>query len=92
MTTALEHTAAVASDPREIPHVLEGVVLDGPATLLATMLDRAFLQEAGWDPRTRMLSPPARHRLLGRQVCRAEGCDSTAHHLSARCVTGVSPG
>ena len=94
MTAALEHTAAVAADPREIPHVLEGVVLDGPAALLATMLDRAFLQEAGWDPRTRMLSPPARHRLLGRRVCRAAGCDSTAHHrfrtVCHRCFTRLT--
>ena len=94
MTAALEHTAAVAADPREIPHVLEGVVLDGPAALLATMLDRAFLQEAGWDPRTRMLSPPAWHRLLGRRVCRAAGCDSTAHHrfrtVCHRCFTRLT--
>ena len=69
-------------------------MLDGPAALLATMLDRAFLQEAGWDPRTRMLSPPARHRLLGRRVCRAAGCDSTAHHrfrtVCHRCFTRLT--
>jgi integrase len=94
VTAALGHTAAVVPDSREIPHVLEGVVLDGPATLLATMLDHAFLREAGWDPRTRVLSPPARHRLLGRQVCRAEGCDSTAHHrfrtVCQRCFTRLT--
>ena len=39
--------------------------LQGPAARLAGLLDPAFLAEAGWDPVTRVLSLPARHRLLG---------------------------
>ena len=72
MTAAIEHTAAVAADAREFPHVLDGVVLAGPAARLAVMLDRDFLDAAGWDPAMRVLSAPAQHRLLGRRVCRAE--------------------
>ena len=33
-----------------------------------------LLTGAGWDPVTRVLSPPAGHQLLGRQMCRAGGC------------------
>jgi integrase len=69
----------VTEDAFEIPHVLDGVVLIGPAGRLARMLDRGFLDEAGWDPRTRVLSLPARHRLLGRTVCRVEECARTVH-------------
>ena len=42
------------------------------------MLDPAFLAEAGWDPGSRVLSLPAGHRLLGRTVCRVDGCATTA--------------
>ena len=59
--------------------MLGGVVLIGAAAHLAAMLDRGFLDEAGWDPRTRVLSLPAEHRLLGRKVCRVEGCQNTVH-------------
>ena len=59
--------------------MLDGVVLIGAAARLAAMLDRGFLDEAGWDPRTRVLSLPAAHRLLGRTVCRVEGCQNTVH-------------
>ena len=73
------------------PHVLDGVVLDGAAARLAGMLDRASLEEAGWDPAARILFLPAQHRLLGRQVCRAEGCTGTVHNdcpgVCYRCFT-----
>ena len=76
--------AALAASPAadsgsEFPGVLAGVLLEGPAARLAAMLDRAFLAGAGWDPGSGMLSLPAGHRLLGRVVCRAGGCDATAH-------------
>jgi integrase len=58
----------------EVPHVLDGVVLTGAALVLAGMLDPGFLDEAGWDPRLRVLFLPAEHRLFGRQVCRVPGC------------------
>ena len=62
----------VAGAAGEFPHVLDGVALGGAAARLAAMLDRALLEEAGWDPITRILFLPAQLRLLGRQVCRAE--------------------
>ena len=58
--------------------MLAGVMLDGPAARLAGMLDPAFLAEAGWDPASRVLSLPASHPLLGRTLCRADGCPATA--------------
>ena len=48
------------------------------AARLAGMLDPAFLAEAGWDPAIRVLSLPASHPLLGRTLCRADGCPATA--------------
>ena len=80
--------AALAASPAadsggEFPGVLAGVLLEGPAARLAAMLDRAFLAGAGWDPGSGMLSLPAGHRLLGRVVCRAGGCDATAHGTKA---------
>jgi len=94
VTAAVEQTVAVATDSREFPHVLDGVVLNGPAARLAGMVERDFLDEAGWDPRTRLLSLPAQHRLLGRRVCRADGCERTAHsglpEVCLRCFTRLT--
>ena len=75
---ALPATPA-ASRGRVFPAVLAGAVLDGPAARLAQVTDPAFLAEAGWDPAARVLSLPAAHPLLGRTLCRAEGCPATAH-------------
>ena len=89
--TALARTPPAAGASSEFPHVLDGVVLDGAAARLAGMLDRALLEEAGWDPATRILFLPAQHRLLGRQVCRAERCTGTVHNdcpgVCYRCFT-----
>ena len=91
-TPARTRPAAGAS--AEFPHVLDGVVLDGAAARLAGMLDRAVLEEAGWDPAARILFLPAQHRLLGRQVCRAEGCTGTVHNdcpgVCYRCFTRLT--
>jgi integrase len=85
---------SITGDAVEIPQVLDGVVLDGASARLATMLDPGFLDEAGWDPKTRVLSLPARHRLLGRRVCRAEGCERTVHSglptVCLRCFTRLT--
>jgi hypothetical protein len=67
----------VTTERDEFPHVLAGVALNGAAARLARMLNPKFLDEAGWNPQTRVLSLPAGHRLLGRTVCRAQGCRST---------------
>ena len=64
-------------------HVLAGVELAGPAARLAALMEREFLAEAGWDPVGRVLRLPAGHRLLGRAVCRVDGCETTAHGARA---------
>jgi hypothetical protein len=90
---ALGRSAPVATDCGEFPHVLAGVALDGPAARLARMLDLKFLDEAGWNPQTRILSLPAEHRLLGRLLCRAQGCRNTVQSgltVCYRCVTRLS--
>jgi integrase len=78
----------------EFSHVLDGVVLAGAAARLAGMLDRGFLDEAGWDPRMRVLRFPAQHRLLGRRVCRADGCERSVRDglpaVCLRCFTRLS--
>jgi hypothetical protein len=63
----------------ELPAVLAGTALGGSAARLARMLDHAFLIEAGWDPKARVLSFPSQHRPLGRTLCRVGGCVATAH-------------
>ena len=85
MTGAATVLAAspVAGRRREFPGVLAGIALDGPAARLAGMLDLAFLAGAGWDPVSRVLSLPARHPLLGRTLCRADGCPATVHGTKA---------
>ncbi len=94
LAVPLAGTQAVTSGAVEIPHVLDGVVLDGPAGRLAWMLERGLLDEAGWDPRTRVLSLPAQHRLLGRKVCRVERCTRTVHSglpvVCHRCFTRLT--
>ena len=69
----------------EFPHVLAGVVLTGQAAVLADRLDPQFLTETGWDPATRVWSPPAGHRLLGRSLCAAAGCLTTANGVCLQC-------
>jgi hypothetical protein len=90
----LTRVSEVPENAREFPYVLDGVTLDGAAARLASMLDRGFLDEAGWDPRTRVLSLPTQHRLLGRRVCRAGGCERTVHSglpaVCLRCFTRLT--
>src|SRR5215211_206652 len=45
---------------------------------LAGLLDPVFLAEAGWDAARLVLEPPPAHRLLGRPICQAQGCSTTA--------------
>jgi hypothetical protein len=62
------------------------VKLDGTAARLASLLDPEFLAGAGWDPVSRVLSPPAAHPLLGRPVCRAPGCRTTCFERTGVCL------
>jgi integrase len=70
--------AAAPARTAALPHVLAGVEMDGAAACLAGLLDRDFLAEVGWDPVMRVLRLPAEHPLLGRSVCRVDGCTATA--------------
>ena len=95
MTAAtLDRTISVDEESCEFPHVLDGVALDGAAAHLAGALDQGLLDEAGWDPVTRILYLPAEHRLLGRKVCRVEQCTATAHYnypdICHRCFTRLT--
>ena len=92
-TVELAENLAAEEDCGEFPHVLDGVVLIGAAARLARLLDRRFLDEAGWDPRTRVLSLPADHRLLGRTMCRVEGCQNAVRSgltVCYRCFTRLT--
>ena len=92
-TVGLAERVAAGQDCGEFPHVLDGVVLIGAAARLAAMLDCGFLDEAGWDPRTRVLSLPAEHRLLGRTVCRVERCQNKVRsgpRVCHRCFTRLT--
>src|SRR5436190_4934723 len=87
-------TSSVTGQAAAFGHVLDGIVVGGQAAHLARMLERGFLDEAGWDPRTRVLSLPAQHRLLGRTVCRVDGCERTVHSglpvVCHRCFTRLT--
>jgi integrase len=92
-TAALARSGSVTTDCDEFPHVLTGIALNGAAAWLARMLDPKFLDEAGWNPQTRVLSLPADHRLLGRAVCRAQGCRNTVQSgltVCYRCSTRLT--
>lgn len=78
------------SDAREeTDHVFAGHArLLGPAARLAALIDPAFLVEVGWDSSLLVLRLPSEHRLLGRPICRAAGCEVTAPdrtHICAGC-------
>jgi site-specific recombinase XerD len=70
--------AALRAAMPAFPHVLAGVERDPLVARLAGLLDQGFLTEAGWDPATRVLGLPAAHPLLGRSLCRVDGCAATA--------------
>lgn len=67
------------------PHVLRDVVLVGTAAQLARALEHTFLFEAGWDPVAAVLCPPPEHAFLGRTLCAAPGCSTTANGVCLEC-------
>jgi hypothetical protein len=60
---------------------------DEQAVRIAAVIDPVFVAEAGWDPLRLVLCPPAEHPLLGRPICRAEGCQTTAPSSSRICAS-----
>ena len=65
------------------PFVDSGI--DRHAGAVGAMIDPAFLTEAGWDPARRVLALHPEHPLLGRPVCRAADCSTTAPAGSRIC-------
>lgn len=61
--------------------------LEPVAGRIAALIDPAFLAEVGWDPVTLLLSPPSGHPLLGRPICRAAGCATTAAATDRICAS-----
>jgi len=71
--------AGSAAPAVDLVHLLPlGCRIDGQARQLALLIDPEFLAEAGWNPARLVFTPPPGHRLLGRPICRAAGCDTTA--------------
>jgi integrase len=71
-----------------ITHVFAaGQPVDTAALQIAAVIDPVFVTEIGWDPVSMVLSPPPEHRLLGRPVCRAVGCATTATNRERICFT-----
>jgi integrase len=94
--TAATSARTISADEEscDFPHVLDGAALSGAAAHLARALDRGLLDEAGWDPMTRVLHLPTQHRLLGRKVCRVQRCVGTVHNdapeICHRCFTRLT--
>ncbi|HEY2551601.1 MAG TPA: tyrosine-type recombinase/integrase [Streptosporangiaceae bacterium] len=82
-------TAIAASAPAaQAWHVFAARIQPDPAAAaVAAVIDPGFLAEAGWDQVRLVLSPPAAHPLLGRPVCRAPGCGTTAPQSSRVCAS-----
>jgi len=68
-------------------HVFAGAGVDRHTARIGAVIDPVFLGEAGWDPARLVLCPPPQHPLLGRPVCRAEGCSTTAPDRSRVCAS-----
>lgn len=79
---ALPRTAVAAG----CAHVFADAAIAPDAAAIATVIDPVFLTEAGWDATRLVLSPPPEHLLLGRHVCRAAGCLTTAPASSRICA------
>ena len=68
-------------------HVFADAGIDRHAAAIAAVIDPAFLAEAGWDPARKVLSFAPEHPLLGRPVCRAAGCSTSAPAASRICAS-----
>ena len=88
MITAPEGLACGPETPGRTGHVLgtRQVLLEGQSAVLASRIETAFLAEAGWDPVTWVLTIDPGHPLLGRQVCRAPGCQTTCSAKTGVCL------
>lgn len=81
-------TAAPAAElATGVSHVFAEAVTDRQATDVAARVTPDFVTEAGWDPARRVLLPSPAHPLLGRPVCRATGCSTTATTRARICAS-----
>ncbi len=88
MTVPLHAGGDVVVSTADVSHVFATTDrVGGHAVRLGALVDPVFLTEAGWDPASTVLSPPPSHRLLGRQVCRAKQCWTTAPARSRICAS-----
>jgi integrase len=86
--TAAGELAARPGPPGRAGDVLgtRQVLLDERSAFLASRIEMAFLAQAGWDPVTWVLTIDPGHRLLGRSVCRAPGCQTTCPAKTGVCL------
>jgi hypothetical protein len=68
-------------------HVFADTGIDRHAATITMVIDPAFLAEAGWDPARKVLSFAPEHPLLGRPVCRAAGCSTSAPAATRICAS-----
>jgi hypothetical protein len=68
-------------------HVFADTRIDRHTAVIAAVIAPAFLAEAGWDPQRRVLSFAPEHPLLGRPVCGAAGCLTSAPAASRICAS-----
>ncbi|MBV8350288.1 MAG: transposase [Mycolicibacterium sp.] len=68
-------------------HVFADPGIDRHTAAITAVIDPEFLAEAGWDPQRRVLSFAPEHPLLGRPVCRAAGCLTSAPASSRICAS-----
>jgi hypothetical protein len=88
MTALTAVSTAATSRAATTGHVFaDAPALEPAAGRIAALIDPAFLAEVGWDPVTWLLSPPSEHPLLGRPVCRAAGCGTTATPRDRVCAS-----
>jgi integrase len=67
-------------------HVFGSRVVGADVARCARRIDTAFLSETGWDATGLVLRPPASHAFVGRPLCRAPGCTTTAPMADRLCV------
>jgi len=83
---AIATAAGGTGSATDLTHLLPaGCRVDGQTRRLASLIDPQFLAEAGWNPSRLVFNPPPGHRLLGRPICRAAGCETTAMSCNRIC-------
>lgn len=79
------NTVATAADASYL--FVTETSLNDAVVQLAALIEPEFLAEAGWDETIRVLYPPHDHPLLGRRVCKARGCLTTAPRKDRICAS-----